>query len=56
MQPSKEQGHSLSLSLFFIGTQETLVEGSALNTPQAVLHIPEVPMETTVPKQGQNLW
>ncbi|XP_044312050.1 tyrosine-protein kinase BAZ1B isoform X2 [Varanus komodoensis] len=37
-------------------TQETLVEGSVLNTPQGVLPIPEIPVETTVPKQGQNLW
>nr|XP_020657279.1 tyrosine-protein kinase BAZ1B [Pogona vitticeps] len=37
--------------------EETLVEGSVLNTPlQGTLHIPEVPVETTVPKQGQNLW
>ncbi|XP_053131210.1 tyrosine-protein kinase BAZ1B [Hemicordylus capensis] len=36
--------------------QETLVEGSVLNTPQGGLHFPEVPVETTVPKQGQNLW
>ncbi|KAM3853958.1 tyrosine-protein kinase BAZ1B isoform 1-T1 [Vipera latastei] len=36
--------------------QENLVEGSILNTPQGILHIPEVPVETSVPKQGQNLW
>ncbi|XP_066491125.1 tyrosine-protein kinase BAZ1B [Tiliqua scincoides] len=36
--------------------QETLVEGSVLNPQQGSLPIPEVPVETTVPKQGQNLW
>ncbi|XP_042298170.1 tyrosine-protein kinase BAZ1B [Sceloporus undulatus] len=38
-------------------TQETLVEGSILNTPpQGILPVPEIPVENTVPKQGQNLW
>ncbi|XP_028564740.2 tyrosine-protein kinase BAZ1B [Podarcis muralis] len=37
-------------------TQESLVEGSVLNTPQGALLIPEIPVETTAPKQGQNLW
>ncbi|XP_061460591.1 tyrosine-protein kinase BAZ1B [Rhineura floridana] len=37
-------------------TQESLVEGSVLNAPQGVLPVPEIPVETTVPKQGQNLW
>ncbi|XP_060115544.1 tyrosine-protein kinase BAZ1B [Heteronotia binoei] len=37
--------------------QESLVEGSVLNVPHSVtLHVPEVPIETTIPKQGQNLW
>ncbi|XP_048374741.1 tyrosine-protein kinase BAZ1B [Sphaerodactylus townsendi] len=35
---------------------ESPMEGTVLNVPQVILPIPEVPIETTIPKQGQNLW
>uniref|UniRef100_A0A8D0HGB3 Tyrosine-protein kinase BAZ1B n=1 Tax=Sphenodon punctatus TaxID=8508 RepID=A0A8D0HGB3_SPHPU len=35
---------------------ETMATGGSMNTQQGSMHVMEIPVETTIPKQGQNLW